>query len=67
MNNDAFISQIALSNYHTRIVGYHLPVDIATRSVKDLDILCSLLKVYCVEGLMRMTFCEVSTESFKVI
>ena len=47
-----------------RIVGYHLPADIAARPVKDLETLCSLLKVYSVEGLQKMTFCEASTVTF---
>ena len=47
-----------------RIVGYHLPADIAARPVKDLETLCSLLKVFSVEGLQKMTFCEVSTVTF---
>ena len=42
-----------------RIVGYHLPADIAARPAKDLETLCSLLKVFSVEGLQKMTFCEV--------
>ena len=50
-----------------RIIGYHLPVDIALRPVKDLETLCSLLKMFSVEGLKKMTFCEVSSirEAFK--
>ena len=42
-----------------RLIGYHLPVDIASRPVKDLETLCSLLKMFSVEGLKKMTFCEV--------
>ena len=50
-----------------RIVGYHLPADIAARPVKDLETLCSLLKVFSVEGLQKMTFCEVSSKAALLI
>jgi len=41
-----------------RIVGYHLPPNIAERSEKDLKLLCSMLDIFTVERLLNITFCE---------
>ena len=50
-----------------RLIGYHLPVDIASRPVKDLETLCSLLKMFSVEGLKKMTFCEVRSITYVLL
>jgi len=41
-----------------RIIGYHLPPNVTSKSEKELNVLSSLLGVKSFQNLLKMTFCE---------
>ena len=45
-----------------RIVGCHIPTDVATKPEVELQQLCSVLGVESVDRLRNMTFCEVNNK-----
>ena len=49
-------------NTQCRIVGYHIPTDVATKPEVELQQLCSVLGVESVDRLRNMTFCEVNNK-----
>ena len=49
-------------NTQCRIVGYHIPTDVATKPEVELQQLCSVLGVDSVSRLLNMTFCEVNNK-----
>ena len=64
-NHEKLIDLCCVKNKFTffcRIIGYHLPSNVTSKSEKELNVLSSLLGVKSVQNLLNMTFCEVRKE-----